>query len=51
MGLNMTRRELLGAFGIALVAGPARPITAASQDKNKGAAKVTTVTLAISGMT
>jgi hypothetical protein len=47
----MTRRELLGAFGIAFIAGPAGRIAAGSQDKNKGTAKTTTVTLAISGMT
>lgn len=47
----MTRRELLCAFGIGVVAWPAARIAARDQDKPKDAAKTATVTLAISGMT
>jgi hypothetical protein len=51
MGCDMTRRELLRAFGISLVAWPAVAIAARDQETKKGPAKVATVTLAISGMT
>jgi hypothetical protein len=46
----MTRRELLGALGISLVAWPDMAIAARDQD-TKRRAKAATVTLAISGMT
>ena len=46
----MTRRELLGALGTSIVAWPVA-VMARGQDKTKGTAKTTTVTLAISGMT
>jgi hypothetical protein len=51
MGVDMTRRELLCAFGISVVAWPAAKIGARGQAKPKTAAKTATVTLAISGMT
>lgn len=47
----MTRRELVRAFGIGVIAWPASLIAARGQDKKKTAAKTATVTLAISGMT
>jgi hypothetical protein len=47
----MTRRQLLRALRIGVVAWPASVIGARGQDKNKDAAKTATVTLAISGMT
>jgi hypothetical protein len=46
----LTRRELLGAFGIA-VAGWDGGLAEIGQDKKKNQPKLTTVTLAISGMT
>jgi hypothetical protein len=46
----MTRRELVRAFGIGVIAWPASVIAAPGQDKKK-TAKTATVTLAISGMT
>jgi hypothetical protein len=47
----MTRRELLSAFGISIVAWPVAVIAARGQDKKKDTAQSSTVTLAISGMT
>lgn len=46
----LTRRELLGAFGIAVAAWDARS-AAFGQQKKKDQPKLETVTLAISGMT
>jgi hypothetical protein len=47
----MTRRELLGAFGISLVAWSAVAVAARDQETKKGPAKTASVILAISGMT
>lgn len=46
----LTRRELLGAFGIAVAAWDAR-LDAFGHQTKKDRQKVETVTLAISGMT
>lgn len=46
----LTRRELLGAFGIAVAAWDAR-LVAFGQQTKKDQPKLETVTLAISGMT